>query len=135
MNEWTNQLMNGLTIESFLKNSLMRSSRRAVKFLNVSSQFSLCSTERVTCVLRIAKVGSIHSPYLGNMEEQKSWRWPFSFFLNSFIFRFCFGHKVSTDFPEFSKKDNYFMIQKNHVYKNKLKYQNMSYKRCIEKAD
>ena len=54
-------------------------------------------------VLHIEKVRSIPSPYFGNVEEQKSWRRPFSFFQNSFIFHFCFGPKVSTDFPEFSK--------------------------------
>ena len=56
-----------------------------------------------TWVLHRAKVWSIPSPYLGNVEEQKSWRWPFFFFQNSFIFHFCFGLKVPTDFPEFSK--------------------------------
>ena len=61
-------------------------------------------SDRCDCwVLHIAKVRSIPSPYLGIVEMQKSWRWPFFFFQNSFIFRFCFGLKVSTDFPKFSK--------------------------------
>ena len=49
------------------------------------------------------ELGENPSPYLDNMEEQKSWRWLFSFFQNYFIFRFCFGLEVPTDFPEFSK--------------------------------
>ena len=57
----------------------------------------------VIWVLHIAKVGSIPSPYLGKMKKQKSWRWLFSYSQNSFIFYFCFGLKVSTDFPEFTK--------------------------------
>ena len=67
-------------------------------------------------VLRIAKVGSTLLPYWGNIEEQKSWRWPFSFFQNSFIFRFCFGLKVSTDFPEFSKILCSFVTKTTIIY-------------------
>ena len=59
--------------------------------------------ELVIWVLHIAKVGGIPSPSLGNVEKQKSWKWTFSFYQNSFIFRFCFGFKVYSDFPEFSK--------------------------------
>ena len=47
--------------------------------------------------------GSIPSPYLGNVEEQKSLRRPFSVFHNSFIFHFCFDPKVFTEIPEISK--------------------------------
>ena len=54
-------------------------------------------------VLHIAKVSSIPSPYLSNMEEQKSWRWLFFLFFNSFDFYFCFSLKVLTKFPEISR--------------------------------
>ena len=72
--------------------------------------------------------------------EQKSWRWPFFFFQNSFIFHFCFGLKVPTDFPRFSKilyykKDNYLFFENHDVCKDKLKYQNISFERAYEKAE
>ena len=90
---------------------------------SLSNSFSLTSNKDLVCpyplfiwVLHIVKVRSIPSTYWGNVEEQKSWGWPFSFYQNSFIFHFCFGLKVSTDFPEFSKILCSFVTKRTIIY-------------------
>ena len=64
------------------------------------------------------------------------------FFQNSYIFRFCFTLKFPQIFQNSTKsclvllqKGQLFVLENHFIYKNKLKYQNISYKRADEKAE
>ena len=94
------------------------------------------------CVLRIAKVGSVPSPYLGNVEEQKSWRWPFSFFKIPSSSIFVLALKILQISQNSAKscvvllqKEQLLILENQDFCKNKSEYQSISYERACDKLD
>ena len=75
---------------------------------------------------------------LSNMEEQKSWRWAFSFFLNSIIFRFCFDLEVThrnhweskIPFIVLLLIGQLFVLENHNICKDRLQYYSNNYVRA-----